>query len=158
MKIELRPRGIEEVKRYYERTDDEQISKMLPRSVFSLEQAIENYKRSLLPNATSFGKTIYLDGRHIGDIWSYCMEKGAEPEAMLSFCIFEKSEWGKGIATTAVSAFLTELKAHYDFVSVGAFCYADNFASRTVLEKNGFALQETFSEDGIASCYFEKQI
>ncbi len=40
--------------------------------------------------------------------------------------------------------------------SVGAFTFADNKASIRVLEKNGFAVQESFVEDGRESVYLER--
>lgn len=158
MDIELRSRQMEEVRIYFEKTEDDEINEMLPRSVMSIEQAIENYNKSLLPDASSFGKTIYLDGKYIGDVWCYCIDKNDTPEAMLSYCIFEKTLWGQGIATESVAKFLNEIKQKYDLKSVGAFCFSKNAASLRVLEKNGFVLMETFIENGIQSCYLEKQM
>ena len=108
MKIELRERTAGHVRVYFEQTQDEQIERMLPRSVESLEQALANFEATLLPGAASFGRTIYADGRYVGDVWC------------------------------------------------GAFTFADNKASIRVLEKNGFAVQESFVEDGRESVYLER--
>ena len=68
MKIELRERTAGHVRVYFEQTQDEQIERMLPRSVESLEQALANFEATLLPGAASFGRTIYADGRYVGDV------------------------------------------------------------------------------------------
>ena len=127
MQIELRDRTIENVKIYFEKTS---------------------------PQANSYGKTIYVDSNYIGDVWCYCIEKNETPEAMISFCIFDKSFWGKGLTTKAVSLFINEVCKKYQLKTIGAFCYSDNLASIRVLEKNGFTLEETFMENGRESKYF----
>ena len=120
MKIELRERTAGHVRVYFEQTQDEQIERMLPRSVESLEQALANFEATLLPGAASFGRTIYADGRYVGDVW-----------------------WQQAVE-------------RFSLRSVGAFTFADNKASIRVLEKNGFAVQESFVEDGRESVYLER--
>ncbi len=154
MQIELRDRTIENVKIYFEKTSDEEINWLFPRGVSTLKEAMENYKKSLSPQANSYGKTIYVDSNYIGDVWCYCIEKNETPEAMISFCIFDKSFWGKGLTTKAVSLFINEVCKKYQLKTIGAFCYSDNLASIRVLEKNGFTLEETFMENGRESKYF----
>ena len=156
MKIELRERTAGHVRVYFERTQDEQIERMLPRSVESLEQALANFEATLLPGAASFGRTIYADGRYVGDVWCYCIDCEQSPNAMLSYCIFDKALWGKGAATEAVGLFLQQAVERFSLCSVGAFIFADNKASIRVLEKNGFAVQESFVEDGRESVYLER--
>ena len=156
MKIELRERTAGHVRVYFERTQDEQIERMLPRSVESLEQALANFEATLLPGAASFGRTIYVDGRYVGDVWCYCIDCEQSPNAMLSYCIFDKALWGKGAATEAVGLFLQQAVERFSLRSVGAFTFTDNKASIRVLEKNGFAVQESFVEDGRESVYLER--
>lgn len=156
MSLELRPRGAAEVTTYFRKTDDPQITAMLPRTVTTLEQAMENFRQSQLAGAASYGRSIYFERQHIGDVWLYCLEPGEDPEAMLSFCIFEKTFWGQGLATRAVAQFLIEAEAKFHLNSIGAFCYAHNAASRRVLEKNGFQCVDVFTEDGVESCYYER--
>lgn len=156
MKIELRERTAGHVRVYFERTQDEQIERMLPRSVESLEQALANFEATQLPGAASFGRTIYADGRYVGDVWCYCIDCEQSPNAMLSYCIFDKALWGKGAATEAVGLFLQQVRERFSLRSVGAFTFADNKASIRVLEKNGFAVQESFVEDGRKSVYLER--
>ena len=121
MEITLQERTADHVRIYFERTQDDQIDRMLPRSVNSLDQALENFAQTKLPDAKSYGKTIYADDRYIGDIWCYCIDPKETPNAMLSYCIFEKSCWGKGIASRALSLFLDEIVEKYALSSVGAF-------------------------------------
>lgn len=77
---------------------------------------------------------------------------------MISYCIFDKGNWCKGIATEALRMFLSEIAERFGLKSVGAFTYFANEASIKVLLKNGFAEAETFVEDGIESKYFQKNL
>lgn len=74
MEITLQERTTDHVRTYFERTQDDQIDQMLPRSVNSLDQALENFAQTKLSDAKSYGKTIYADDRYIGDIWCYCID------------------------------------------------------------------------------------
>ena len=64
MEITLQERTADYVRIYFERTQDDQIDRMLPRSVNSLDQALENFAQTKLPDAKSYGKTIYADDRY----------------------------------------------------------------------------------------------
>ena len=74
---------------------------------------------------------------------------------MLSFCVFDRSFWGKGIASKAVALFLKEIHVKYEILTIGAFTFDADPASQKVLEKNGFQLLEAFVEDGKASKYYQ---
>ena len=121
----------------------------------ALEEALEDYEKTLLPNATSFGQTVYVDGKYVGDVWCYCIDMDDEPNCMLSFCIFELEYWSKGIATSAVKMFIKNVCERYGVRTIGAFTYAHNNASIRVLEKNGFVVIEEFEEDGVLSKYLQ---
>ena len=155
MEIVLRERTEEHVRIWFARSGEAHMLAGLPRSAQTLEQALEEYRRSLQPGSTSFGRTVYADGRYVGDVWCYCIGEDDTPDAMLSYGIFEQQLWGCGIATEAVRLFLQEVKPRFSLKTVGAFTFADNKASIRVLEKNGFSLQEQFTEDGRLSCYLE---
>ena len=155
MEIVLRERTEEHVRIWFARSGEAHMLAGLPRSAQTLEQALEEYRRSLQPGSTSFGRTVYADGRYVGDVWCYCIGEDDTPDAMLSYCIFDPAATGKGVATQAVRMFLKELHSRFSISTVGAFTYADNAASIRVLEKNGFSLQEQFTEDGRLSCYLE---
>ena len=146
------------VRRYYEKSQQAEIKAMLPQKAQSVEEAIADYKETLLPGAASYGRTICVDDLYIGDVWCYCIDMTETPNAMLSFCIFEKSYWNNGITTEAVALFLKEIREKYGLDTVGAFTFSENIASQRVLEKNEFQLVEEFEEEGIASKYYQKTL
>ena len=156
MNIELRERTESHVRIYFEKVQDEEIKEMLPQTAQSAEQVVAEFRKTLLPGAASFGRTIYADGKYVGDIWCYCIDLNDTPNAMLSYCVFEKELWGKGIATEALGQFVAEIVPKFGLKTLGAFAYCENKASQRVLEKNGFASVETFTEDGVASAYYER--
>lgn len=157
MHIQLLPRTAEHVRIWFQRTGTPELLAALPRSAQTLEQALEDFERAQQPGSTSFGRCIYADGVYVGDVWCYCIHED-DPDAMLSYGIFEPELWGKGIATEAVQLFLAEVMPRFSLKTVGAFTFADNKASIRVLEKNGFSMQEEFMEDGRLSCYWERSI
>lgn len=157
MKIELKERTEDHVRTYFERTRDPEIQSLIPQTAETVEAAVADFRKTQLPGATSFGRTIYTDGAYIGDIWCYCIDPDEEPNAMVSYCIFEKNLWGKGVATEALRQFLREIVPRFSLKSVGAFAYCENRASLRVLEKNGFVKQEEFTEDGVLSAYYQKE-
>ena len=155
MTIVLSERTEETVRIYFEQSKQSFIKKNLPQKAKSVEEALDDYRRSLLPGATSFGRTIEADGKYVGDVWCYCIDNDGDPNAMLSFCVFDMAYLNKGIATSAVELFLNEVQRKYEISSIGAFTFADNLASRKVLEKCGFVLVEVFVEDGRESRYYQ---
>lgn len=156
MNIELRCRSAETVTTYFRMTRDPEVRKYLPQKARSEEEALEEFAKQQQPAATSYGQTIYANGKHVGDIWCYCIQED-EPNAMISYCIFEKSIWGQGCATRALAMFLLEVKKLYRLNTVGAFVYSENEASLKVLRKNGFAILETFYDGGVESKYLQKE-
>lgn len=154
--IVLGDRTEETVRIYFEQAREPAIKAMLPQKATTVEEAIADYHETLLPTATSYGKTILADGKYVGDIWCYCIDKTDTPNAMLSYCVFDESSWNKGIATDAALLFLEEIKKKLNLESIGAFTYSDNLASIKVLEKVGFDLIESFKEDGRESKYFQR--
>ena len=154
MNICLGDRTAEKVKIYFEKANTPEIKAVLPQKAQTVEEALEDYEKTLLPGAASYGRTISADGKYIGDVWCYCIDRNEEPNAMLSYCIFEKAYRSLGIATKAVAMFLKESGDNYHLQTVGAFTYADNTPSIRVLEKNGFVPTEEFEENGRRSVYF----
>lgn len=156
MRVELKERTADAVKIYFTRADNPIIKKYLPQKAKTVEEALEEFEKTKLPGTTSFGKTIWVDDIYVGDIWCYCISKEKEPNAMLSYCIFDVDLWGKGIATKAVNMFLEDIQLLYRINSIGAFTYASNDASIAVLQKNNFLVEEEFIEDGVKSVYLHK--
>ncbi len=155
MDISLAVRTTEHVSIYWNKTQDDEIKTMLPSSAESEEKALAMYEESLKSDAKSYGKVILADGTYVGDIWCYCIDETEEKSAMLSYCIFEKTLWNKGIASEAVKLFLKEVFDRYKIDKIGAFTYAFNTASIRVLEKVGFTLIDKWEEDGVMSHYYE---
>lgn len=155
MDIRLGIRTAETVAIYFEKAQNPAIKALLPQKAKTLEEALSDYEQTLLPGAASYGRIILADGVYIGDVWCYCMDKNEEPNAMLSYCIFEEAYWSQGIATEAVGQFLREVRKKFALRSIGAFTFSENIASIRVLEKNGLVLKEEFMEDGKSSKYFQ---
>ncbi len=154
--VELRERTEQHVTIYYEKTQDEIVRKLLPSSAKTVEDALRMFRETQHPNAKSIGKTIYYNREYVGDIWCYGLWE--EPNAMLSYCIFEKTLWGKGIASKAVELFITFLQENLGIKSIGAFTYEDNVASVHVLETNKFSFVERFEDNGVTSIYYERNL
>jgi len=155
MVITLEKRTADTVRIYFEKASKKEIKRVLPQKAKTVEEALEDYEKTLLPNADSFGQIICVDGRYVGDVWCYCIDMDNEPNCMISFCIFETEYWSKGIATAAVNMFIKNICAKFGVKSIGAFSFSHNGASLNVLEKNGFAVMEEFEEDGVLSKYLQ---
>ena len=138
MDVVLKKRMKEHVVEFWEKTQDEEIQKLFPFSIESLEESIKLYKESLKDEALSYGKVIYYGNKYIGDIWCYGIDEINEKMAMLSIVIFEKELWGKGIATQATKDFIKEVFSKYKIDKIGAFTYAFNYRSIGLLEKIGW--------------------
>lgn len=157
MQIELKDRTADTVITYFRATQDPQVRRFLPQKAASEAEALADFRKTQQPGATSYGRSIFADGCHVGDIWCYCIQSD-EPNAMVSYCIFRKTCWRKGIATKVLRMFLAEIADRFRLKSVGAFTYSQNGPSIRVLEKNGFAEKESFLENGIESKYFQKSL
>jgi len=155
MDITLGARTEESVAVYFEKARTELIRRTLPQKAETLDEALADFRRTQCPGATSFGRTILAGNRYIGDVWCYAMDAGDEPQAMISYCVFEPECWNRGAATQALHLFLAEVRGLFGLRVFGAFTYAANAASRRVLEKNGFTMRERFFEDGVESCYYQ---
>ena len=155
MVITLGERTAETVRIYFEKANRPEIKKVLPQKAKTVEEALADYEKTRLPGATSFGQTILADGRYVGDVWCYCINIDDEPNCMVSFCVFELESWSKGIATAALKLFIEAIRAKYGVKTIGAFTYANNLASISVLEKNGFSVMEEFEENGVLSKYLQ---
>ena len=155
MVITLGERTAETVRIYFEKANRPEIKKVLPQKAKTVEEALADYEKTRLPGATSFGQTILADGRYVGDVWCYCINMEDEPNCMVSFCVFELESWSKCIATAALKLFIEAIRAKYGVKTIGAFTYANNLASISVLEKNGFSVMEEFEENGVLSKYLQ---
>ena len=154
MKITLEERTAETAAVYFKKTRSPVIQKALPQKAQTAEEALADFRKTQEPGADSFGRTIHANGQYVGDVWCYCMDPAGDPQAMVSYCVFEQDLWGQGAATQALGLFLEEIRTRFGLERVGAFAFAANTGSIRVLEKNGFRLQESFVEDGVESGYY----
>lgn len=155
MNIMLKTRTANHVISFWDKTQDEEIKRLFPINIETLEEALILFEESLKKDASSYGKIICFGGKYIGDIWCYDIDENNEKMAMLSIVTFEKELWGKGIATEATKVFVEEIFNKFNIEKVGAFTYSINYASVGLLQKAGFVEIEKFVEDGIESKYFE---
>lgn len=153
--MELRERTAQTAAEYFEKAQRPEIRAMLPQAAQTLEEALAAFEQSKQPGASSYGRTIWADGRYLGDVWCYAMDAAQSPQAMVSYCILDPDDWGRGYAGEALALFLGDVRERFGLTRFGAFTYAANLASIRVLEKNGFVLRERFWEDETESCYFE---
>ena len=114
MIITLRQRTADSVRIYFEKANRPEIKRVLPQRAKTVEEALADYEKTLLPNATSFGQTVYVDEQYIGDVWCYCIDPDDAPNCMLGFCIFELEYWSMGIATSAVNMFIQNVCEKYN--------------------------------------------
>lgn len=155
MMITLGKRTADSVRTYFEKANRPEIKQVLPQKAKTVDEALADYEKTLLPGAASFGQAVYADGNYVGDVWCYCIDPDDEPNCMISFCIFEPDYWSKGIATASVTMFLKHICSQFNVKTIGAFTFAHNHASIRVLEKNGFIVREEFMEDGVLSKYLQ---
>lgn len=151
----LKGREKEHVLVFWDKTRDEEIQKLFPFSINSLEESIKLFEESLKANAISYGKVIYYNGQYIGDVWCYCIDEIDEKMCMLSIVIFDKESWGKGIGSKVIEKFSDDVFGKYNIEKIGAFTYSFNIGSKRCLEKAGFSEVEVFVENGIESSYYE---
>lgn len=154
MNILLGERTAETAAVYFARTRVPAIQRVLPQRAQTLEEFLADFRKTREPGADSFGRTIRADGQYVGDVWCYAMDPSGDPQAMVSYCVFEQALWGRGVASEALGLFLEEIRERFGLERVGAFTFAANAGSIRVLEKNGFRLAESFVEDGVESRYY----
>ena len=75
-------------------------------------------------------------------------------------CIFQllfRVEFnGREEMSEQAGLFLEEIRERFGLERLGAFTFMENAGSIRVLEKNGFRLAESFTENGVASGYYER--
>jgi len=95
------------------------------------EAFIAHWHRNLA-DETTINQTILFNGHVVGSVSSYEVEGKPEVTYWLG-----KDYWGKGIATSALTEFLTH---HNKTRPIYARVAKDNLGSRRVLEKCGFTI------------------
>jgi len=119
---------------------DDDNRRFIPDEVFETVAAAKETLSTLISfysrkDAPLVYAVILNDGRQIGHVQAYPVSNGWE----IGFHI-AKPFTGNGYATEAIKAFLPFIMRHLDIEQLYGMCHADNFASRKVMEKCGFAL------------------
>lgn len=96
MELELRPRTQQEVRIYFARTPDPEIQARIPQRSQTVEQALEDYRRSLAPGADSYGRTVWADGVYVGDVWCYCSTPSPTPTPWSAIASLKRTAGGRG--------------------------------------------------------------
>lgn len=88
--------------------------------------------KKILADEKVIARSIVWDGQLAGSVMSYAGSLGPEVTYWLG-----RSFWGQGIATRALSSFLTDVNTARPVYARAA---KDNFASLRILEKCGFTV------------------
>ena len=142
MNVALRPTTVADLEILFRfQLDPEAIhmAAFTPKDPADKEAYISKYTR-LLNDPTINNQTILLDGVVAGSIAKFILEGEAE----ITYWI-DKSYWGRGVATAALTKFL-KLEATRPLHARVAF---DNIGSQRVLEKCGFV--KTGEDKGFAN-------
>ena len=110
---------------------------------------LDHWQKVVLANPRGITRIIVVDGEVAGNIVSW-----VDPELgrLLGYWL-GREFWGRGVATAAVSAYLSEVRER----PIHAFVVAHNVGSQRVLEKNGFvrvAHTPELAEDGVEEFLF----
>jgi len=143
-RLYLRPLTKSDVNfRYVAWLNDKQVNKYLESrlSRYSMEDLIEyigavNKKKT----AIMFGLFIKETGKHIGnikidDINLYHLN------ATIGILLGEKSEWGKGYASEAITAVTKFCFSQLELKKICAGCYESNLGSKKAFEKVGYKVE-----------------
>ncbi len=103
-----------------------------------------HWREKVLGNAACLARTIEIEGEVAGYVATW---PPAEGPREIGYWL-GRAHWGRGLATAAVSRFLTVHEPRRPLVAVVA---AHNLASRRVLEKCGFRrARDLVAPDGVA--------
>jgi len=155
MKVSLDKRQKHHVIRFWHAIHDDEIQRLFPSSIHSLDEALSMFEASERDMTNSYGRVIYCDDIYIGDVWAYSIDEDHENHAMLSIVIFDKAFWDRGIGTQALQNFISVIFDKYKVDRIGAFTFTSNQGSIKMLKKSGFELKDSFIEKDVQSYYFE---
>ena len=128
------------------------------------EAAAENWLRYVAERDGKTGvfRAIVADGKIVGTISVEQREDIYRKDAEIGYFLVT-AQWSRGIMTEAVRQVCRIAFAELDLVRITGLVYADNAASRRVLEKNGF-VQEGCRKNAIVKngilhdeCVYGKQ-
>jgi RimJ/RimL family protein N-acetyltransferase len=133
--VVLRKVGDADLEAHYEQQADPESIRMAAVPAREREECYAHW-REVLADETVLVRTIDVDGEVAGHVTSF-LRDGVEPREVGYW--IAREHWGRGVATTALSAFL-DIESRRPLVAGVA---THNPGSRRVLEKCGFKLTET---------------
>jgi RimJ/RimL family protein N-acetyltransferase len=140
--VRLRPVVAEDIPTFFDHQNEAgaaRMAKVEPRD----RDAFESHWRRILGDEAAIVRTIEIDGRIAGNVVSW--EHDGERD--VGYWV-GREHWGRGVATSALAAFLEELTMR----PLHAHVAVDNVGSIRVLEKCGFERVgegPTVAEDGV---------
>jgi len=87
-----------------------------------------------------YARAIVVNNHAVGNVGIFLKEDIYRKSAEIAYWISEKYR-GSGIVTKAINESIQYVFEHFDVIRIFAEPFADNSASRRVLEKNGFQLE-----------------
>ena len=85
---------------------------------------------------------IFYVNKHVGNI-SINDINNIHKRSEITYVLGDRSYWSKGIMSASIKILVLKAKKDYKLNKLFASCANENFASRRVLEKNGFILEGT---------------
>lgn len=149
--FKLRAWKTEDAKSLAQAADNPNIAKYLRNTFpnpYKLEDAVW-FINDCISNTEKkqFNYAIEVDRQAVGGIGVFVKDDVYEKSAELGYWLSE-DYWRNGIMSGAVQAICREAFAAFDIVRIYAEPFADNAASRRVLEKAGFTYEGTM-RDGV---------
>ena len=95
-----------------------------------------------------FAFAVCLDGKAVGSIGAFRQQNIHFRTAEIGYYLAEKC-WGKGIMTEAVRLLCEKIFSETDIIRLYAEPFAQNTASRKVLEKAGFMLEGILKSNAV---------
>jgi RimJ/RimL family protein N-acetyltransferase len=126
--VHLRPVAADDIPTFFDHQHEPgaaRMAKIVPRD----RAAFESHWRRILDDGNAFVRTIQVDGRIAGNVVSW----EQDGETYVGYWV-GREHWGRGVATSALTAFLDELTTR----PLHAHVAVDNVGSIRVLEKCGF--------------------
>lgn len=129
-RVTLRDVVADDIPWFFEQQSDVEASEMVGFPVRTWDAFTAHWAR-ILDDETGVVRTIVVDSQVAGNVVSFVQSRERKVGYWLG-----REFWGKGVATLALSAFLTDEQRHPLYAHVARH----NLASRRVLEKCGFTL------------------
>lgn len=96
----------------------------------------------------TFAFAVTADGRAVGSVGAFRQPNIHSRTAELGYYLAEEY-WGKGVMTQAVQMLCGYVFSHSDILRIFAEPFADNAASRRVLEKAGFSFEGILRQNAV---------